>query len=102
MAHLRDVGDALQLHLGGAGGVGRGGVQDLHRHADEQARPKGHALAQTLVQLLVLVHQRVGARGAVHVDPGGTQRGKEAWREVKKTQKECSRLKVGFQIRIRV
>lgn len=79
VTHLGDVGYSLHLHLSGAGDFRRGGVQDLHPQADEQTGPEGHSFSEPFVQLLVLVHQGVSTSGAVHVNPGRSQRGKEAW-----------------------
>lgn len=79
-SHLWDVGDGLQLHVGGADDLWRGGVQDLHGHGEQEAGSEGHALPQPVVQVLVLVHQSVMAGGAVHVDPGRAQSGEKAWR----------------------
>lgn len=79
-AHLWNVGDGINLHFGGAHDLRRGGVQDLHRHGEQETGPEGHALPETLVQVLVLVHQSVLACRAVHIDPGWPHGGQEPWR----------------------
>lgn len=72
-SHLRDVGDGIHLHLGGAEDLWGGRVQDLHGDRQQQTGSEGHALAQSIVQVLVLVHQGVLACRAVHIGPGRTQ-----------------------------
>lgn len=82
-AHLGNVGDGVHQHLSGAHDLRQGGVQDLHRHGEQETGPEGHALPETVVQVLVFVHKRVLAGGAVHVDPGRSHGGQEPWRRTR-------------------
>lgn len=78
-SHLWDVGDALHWNLSGADDLRGSGVQDLDGDGEQETGPEGHALSESVIQVLVLVHQGVLTSGAVHVDPGRAERGQEAW-----------------------
>lgn len=79
-SHLGDVGNTLDLNVSGADDLGRSGVQDLHSDGEQKAGSEGHALSESIIQVLVLVHQRVLTSGAIHVDPGWAHSGQEPWR----------------------
>lgn len=68
------------MHVSGAYDFGWSGVQDLHSDGEQETGSEGHAFSQTLIQVLVLVHQSVLTGGTVHVDPSWPQGGQEPWR----------------------
>lgn len=78
MTYVSNRRGLLDLHLGGAVDLWVAGVQDLHGKAHQKPGPEGDAFTQTLVQLLVLVHQGVVPSGAIHVHPRGAKGGQEA------------------------
>lgn len=88
-SHLWDVGDRLHLNLGGTDDLRWSGIQNLHSNGNEETRSERHTFPKPLVQVLVLVHQRVLTSGAVHVDPGWTQGGQEPWRRFKQGIRLC-------------
>lgn len=77
--HLGDVRNRISLDLSGAGELWGSRVEDLYSDRDQQPGSKRHTFPESVVQVLVLVHQSVLPSGAVHVHPGRSQSGQKPW-----------------------
>lgn len=75
---------SFYLHISGAGELRRTGVQNLHCKTQQQTGTEGDPLSKPFIQILVLIHQGVVPRGAVHVDPSWTK----SWEETFTRQRE--------------
>lgn len=81
-SHLWDVGHWLHLYLSRAYYLCGRGVQDLHCDTNEEACPEGHTLPQSLVQVLMLIHQSVVTGRTIHIHPSWAHSRQEPWGEM--------------------